>query len=485
MRCILPASLGLLCSLLMLPAQAAPVSQEARHFAEEYKVVLDKCRTEVEFTLEAERRAQAAGFRELTSLEDADGLEPGDKVYLRNHDRAIILAIIGSNPVSDGVNLLAGHTDSPRLDLKAHPVYTSEGFYQLQTYAFGGIKRYQWVNIPLQLHCNWVDADGRRHHEIIGDDPNEPTILIPDIEPHLARDFQGRTYSDVIGAEETDPIIGMQSITSKAWNAEDQPNPDGELPAVPEEELLAMLQPLLDGKTLTPTDLATGQFHLTPAHDVRFCGYDQSMLAGYGHDDRVNSYAAMRALLDYDGIPARTALAYLVGQEEVGSVNNTGAGSTFLNHVIATLLARQSRAVDSLGDNLLRETLQRSWVLSTDTPPAVNPIFDGVWEKGNAIRLGRGPAVLKWGGGRDPDPAFFARVAAAWNDAGLAWQVAPLGRNGAGGGGTIGGFMSSEGMEVIDVGVSVISMHSPYEVISVEDLYGGYQLFTTFLSLSP
>jgi aspartyl aminopeptidase len=137
------------------------------------------------------------------------------------------------------------------------------------------------------------------------------------------------------------------------------------------------------------------------------------------------------------------------------------------------------------GDNLLRETLHKSWVLSTDTPPAVNPIFDGVWEKGNAIRLGRGPSVLKWGSGRDADPAFFAAVAAAWNEAGLAWQVAPLGRNGAGGGGTIGGFMSQEGMEVLDVGVSVVSMHSPYEVISVEDLYGGYLLFSRFLTLRP
>jgi len=477
-RAFLPCAL-LLTLLNAVPALAAPVSKEARQFADAYLRMLDSCRTEVEFTVESERLAKKAGFRDLNALPKDVKLQPGDRVYIRNHDRAIILAVIGNAPVADGINLLAGHTDSPRLDLKAHPVFTSEGFYQLQTYAFGGIKRYQWVNIPLQLHCNWVDAAGVSHHVIIGDDPGEPILLIPDIEPHLGRDYAGRTSGDVIGAEETDPIIGMVTRKSPAWNAKDQPATA--LPEVPEDELLGMLAPLLANKTITVTDLVTGQFHLTPSMPSRYVGFDESMLAGYGHDDRANSYPALRALLELSAPPPRTAMAYLVGQEEVGSINNTGAASTFLNSVIARLLEADPRTAGSFGDNLLRSTLQRSWVLSADTPPAVNPIFPGVWESGNAIRLGDGPAVLKWGAGRDPNPAFFAALAASWNNAGLAWQAAPLGRNGAGGGGTIGGFMSQEGMEVIDVGVPVLSLHAPYEVISVEDLYAGYQLFTQFV----
>lgn len=469
----------LLLLLSAAPAPAAEVLPEARPMAEEYMLMLDTCRTEVEFTWMARDRARAAGFRDLATLPAGTPLKPGDKLYIVNRDRAIILMVIGQEPVANGVNLLGAHSDSPRLDLKAHPVYTSHGFYLFQTYGFGGIKRYQWVNIPLQLHCNWVDAAGKAHHAIIGDDPSEPTILIPDLEPHLSRDYNSRTASDVIGAEEIDPIVGMVTNSEKPWNAADQP--EREYPSVPEEEFMAMLQPLLKGKKLTRTDVATGQFHLTPALPSRYMGFDRSMVAGYGQDDRANSYLALKALLDLETIPRRTAMAYLVGQEEVGSVNNTGASSTYLNMVIARLIEHDPRSGGSYGDNALRAALQRSLVLSTDTPPAVNPIFPGVWEHGNSIKLGEGPAVLKWGSGRDPNPPFFAAVAALWNKAGIPWQAAPLGKNASGGGGTIGGFMSKEGMEVMDVGVSLVSLHSPYEVASVNDLWWAYQAFRLFL----
>lgn len=461
-------------SLIAIPASAAPVTAVARPFAEDYMEYLDRCRTEVEATDFAIDAARAAGYVDLATVDGP--LQPGDKVYRVNHDRAIILAVIGSNPVADGVNLIGSHIDAPRLDLKARPVYNAHGFYLLQTFTYGGIKRYQWVNQPLQLHGLWYDSKGTRHHVIIGDDPGEPTILIPDLEPHLSKEISGRTAGEAIGAEEIDPIIAMVSDPAPDWNDLDA----AEGPEIPKDELLAMLRPYLGGKDLDATDLATGEFHLTPANEPRYAGLDKSMVAGYGQDDRANSFCAMRAILDMTGTPRYTAMAYLVGQEEIGSGNNTGAGSTFLNATIAKLMQGDPRSPEPYGDNALREALTNSWVLSADTPPAVNPVFPDVWESGNSLKLGKGIGVLKWGSGRDANPAYFAKIAALFDEADVRWQVAPLGKNAAGGGGTIGGFMSQEGMEVIDVGVTLLSMHSPYEVSSVNDLWEGYKAYGAF-----
>ncbi|MFT5500426.1 MAG: aspartyl aminopeptidase [Woeseiaceae bacterium] len=422
-------------------------------FAEDYKDFMSRAKTELSFVSEAVRIAEAAGFDALTSNSD---LSPGSRFYDINRDRTISLIVIGSKGFGEGFRVVGAHVDSPRLELKGRPLYEMEGFALFQTYRHGGIKNYQWVNLPLALVGHVDKKDGSRVSISVGLDPDDPIFIIPDLSPHVDHDYRERLNRDVIMGEELDPIIG--SIPNEENSVADA--------------VLAFLESEYD---IEEEDLVSAELVLVPAMAPRDVGFDRSLMAVYGQDDKLSSYAAMRAILE-QGTPEFTSIAYLVDNEEVGNVNNTGANSTYLVDLMSELIYRERG--DAYSDIDLRRALRQTKVVSSDVNPGIHPSYPGVWEVGNAPRLGHGVNLKLYGGGFNANSEYIAWNRAYLDAAGVAWQTATY--KGRASGGTIGKSMSKDNMEVIDYGIPLLSIHSTYAVSSKVDVHMLFRAMTAF-----
>ena len=433
----------------MAPAERAAVLA----FAEDYKTFMATALTELSFVESAVRLAEAAGFRRLG---DASDVTPGARYYDINRDRTLTLMVIGSDAMADGFRIVGAHIDSPRLELKGRPLYESEGFALFQTYRHGGIKNYQWVNLPLALVGHVDRTDGSRVQVSVGLDPDDPVFLIPDLSPHVDHDYRERTNRDVIMGEELDPILALHGDATGSVKA-------------------AVMAYLTDKYGIEEADLVSAELAIVPALPPRDVGFDRSMMAIYGQDDRLSAYAALRAVLDQRA-PRQTVLAFLVDNEEVGNVNNTGSNSDYLVDLMAELLYRQRG--EAYSDIDLRRALARTRVVSSDVNPGVHPTFPGVWELGNAPRLGHGVNLKLYGGGFNANSEFMAWNRAYLDAAGVAWQTATY--KGRASGGTIGSSLSRRNMEVIDYGVPLLSIHSTYALSAKVDVHLLYRAMAAF-----
>jgi len=427
--------------------------KEVLAFAEDYKDFMSRAKTEVSFVSEAVKIAHAAGFR---ALSDNSELKPGARLYDINRDRTITLMVIGTRPFDEGFRVVGAHIDSPRLELKGRPLYEKEGFALFQTYRHGGIKNYQWVNLPLALVGHVDKKDGSRVMVSVGLDPDDPVMMIPDLSPHVDQDFRERKNRDVIAGEELDPIIA--SLPGKESSVSD-----------------LVLDYLKKEYGVEKEDLVSAELALVPAMPPRDVGLDRSMMAIYGQDDKLSSYTALRALIDQRA-PKLTVMAFLVDNEEVGNVNNTGARSTYLVDLMGELIYRQRG--DAYSDNDLRRALRQTKVVSSDVNPGIHPTWPQVWEAGNAPRLGFGVNLKLYGGGFNANSEYIACNRAYLDAADIAWQTATY--KGRASGGTIGNSLSKDNMEVIDYGVPVLSIHSPYSLSSKVDVHMLYRAMSAF-----
>lgn len=434
---------------------AAGQRDEVFRFAEDYKGYLRVARSALFSTREVLRLAKAAGFAEFT---DPAQVKAGARLAFIAHDRAILLAVIGSEPILSGSRVVGTHHDSPHIELKARPIYAASGFALFKTIYYGGIKKYQWGNIPLALVGRVDTADGKRVDVAIGLKDGEPVFVIPDNAPHSDSPLHDRTYTKVFSGEELDPVAGS-------------------VPGAGGSVVAQVLATLTSTYGIREEDFVSAELHLVPASNPADVGVDHGLVGAFGQDDRLSSYCAARAVLDLKGTPRHTAIAYLSNFEEVGSVNNTGARSQLMNSTLARLVAAQRGG--KYTDLDLREALRRAEVVSADTNDGINPIFPQTSEASNAARLGFGVTIKRYGGGFDANSEFVARIRSVLDKAGIPWQTQTP-RVEVGGGGTIGGFLSEQEMEVIDMGVPLLSMHAPFEMSSKVDVWDFYRFMAAF-----
>ncbi|MBP3638141.1 MAG: aminopeptidase [Clostridia bacterium] len=437
-------------------------------FAAKYKAYLDAGKTERECVTEAVKLAEAEGFIDLDKvIREGGKLQAGDRVYRNWMGKDIMLFIVGSKPMQEGMNILGAHIDSPRIDVKQNPLYEEEGLAYLDTHYYGGIKKYQWVAIPLALHGVVCKKDGSTVTIAIGEDESDPVFYISDLLIHLAADQMTTPASKVIEGEALNLIVGSQPLK-------------GEEKETVKANVLKLLKDKYD---IEEEDFLSAELEIVPAGKSRDVGFDRALIAGYGHDDRVCSYPSMAAVLDYEGTPEYTLCAVLTDKEEIGSVGATGMGAKYFENTVAELY-NCVHGYCALG---VTRTLQNSRMLSSDVSAGYDPNFAGVFEKKNAAILGRGVCFNKFtgrggkGGSNDANAEFIAQVRAIMDDANVDWQTAELGKVDVGGGGTIAYICANYGMNCIDCGIAVLSMHAPWEMISKADLYEGYKCYCAFL----
>ncbi len=434
-------------------------------FSEGYKDFLNVCKTEREAVKEAVRLLEECGFR---SIDTFDTLKGGDKVYIINKGKALVAAVIGAEPMANGVNIVGSHIDAPRLDLKPNPLYEDSEMAYFKTHYYGGIKKYQWTAIPLALHGTVVKTDGSKIDIKIGDENDDITFVITDLLPHLAQEQMKKTPSTVVEAEELNLLIG--SI----------PLQDEEKDAV-KANILSILN---EKYGMVEEDFLSAEFEIVPAANSKDIGFDRGLIGAYAHDDRVCSYPNLMAIITTDACD-KTAICLLTDKEEVGSMGNTGAKSDFLKLALLELMNKTGEGATEL--NLLR-LLDRSFCLSADVNAGFDPNFPSPYEKRNCAKLGYGVALAKYtgsrgkGGSSDASAELMGKIRKLFNENGVLWHVGELGKVEAGGGGTIAQYVANLGVETVDCGVSVLSMHAPYEVVSKLDVYMTYKAFHTFFN---
>ncbi|MBA3045898.1 MAG: aminopeptidase [Candidatus Thermoplasmatota archaeon] len=436
-------------------------------FAEGYKKFLDKSKTEREVVTFIEEAARKHGFKPIASYKS---LKPGDKVIITNMKKVAALAIIGKEPMEKGLKVVGSHIDSPRLDLKQKPLYedTDSDMALFKTHYYGGIKKYQWVNVPLALHGVIIRADGKTIEVNIGEDDKDPIFVIGDLLPHLARKVQGdRKLFEGITGEELRIIIGNRPSTDK-----DAKN-----------KFKTHILDILNKKYgIVEEDLISAELQAVPAHKCRDVGLDRSMIGGYGQDDRVDAYASLMAICNIQ-TPAKTALALFFDKEEVGSIGATGAQGGFMEYSLIQIMEKMD---SKFRFATLKKALANSRALSADVDAGVDPMFKTVHELGNAAKLGQGIGICKFGGAggkggsNDANAEFLGEVRQLLNKHKIPWQYTELGKVDEGGGGTVARFLSEQNMQVIDVGPALISMHSPFEISSKVDVYYTYRAFQEF-----
>ncbi|GHV88863.1 putative M18 family aminopeptidase 1 [Spirochaetia bacterium] len=447
-------------------------------FAEDYKKFLDAGKTERECITAILEALNGAGFQDISDLRSADRrsadpgpLVPGDRVYQNNRDKSLVCAVIGKQPVSAGVNIIGAHVDSPRIDLKGNPLYEDTEFAFLDTHYYGGIKTYQWTTIPLALHGVVIREDGRKIEICVGEDDKDPIFTITDLLPHLAREQMQKKASEFVGGEDLNVLAGSRPFQDA--KAKDKVK-------------LNLLNILHEQYGMVEQDFAGAELELVPAFKSRDLGFDRSMIGGYGHDDRCCVYATLRAALDMAAAgspPEKTIVAIFTDKEETGSAGNTGAQSRLFENFIAFLV---SGTAGSFSEILLRQTLGASCMLSGDVNSAFDPNFDGVYDRKNSSFFGKGIGLSKHTGsggkfnGSEANAEFCGRVQGIFNRNKVQWQYGDLGKVDKGGGGTIAKYVANLGLEVLDCGIPVLSMHSPFEVISKIDLYTTYQGYGAF-----
>ena len=436
--------------------------------AKNYMRFLDNGKTERECTRQAIEMAEKKGYVDLAKLIGGKKkLKAGDCVYSNCMDKAIMLFKIGKKPLEKGLNIIGAHIDSPRIDIKQNPLYEDSGFAYLDTHYYGGIKKYQWVTLPLALHGVVAKKDGTLVNIVIGEDPSDPVLGISDLLPHLAADQMGKKASAVIDGEALDILIGSKPLKDE----EKEPV---------KAAILAFLKEKYD---IEEEDFLSAELEIVPAGPSREFGLDRSMILGYGHDDRVCAYAQLEAILSVDEIPEYTICCVLADKEEIGSVGATGMSAKYFENAVAELVA----LTDDFCELKLRRALASSRMLSCDVSAGYDPGFAGAFERKNSAYLGKGVCFNKYtgsrgkGGSNDANAEYIGRLRKLMDDAKVNYQTAELGKVDQGGGGTIAYICAAYGMEVIDSGVAVLSMHAPYEIISKADLYEAVKAYRAFI----
>jgi aspartyl aminopeptidase len=429
-------------------------------FAEDYKAFIHLARTELSFVSQAIVFAEANGFSELT---ENTRLRPGAKLYEVNRDRTISLMVIGTESLTEGYHIVGAHIDSPRLELKGRPLYANSEFALFQTNYHGGIKFHQWTNLPLALMGRIDKKDGTTVPVSIGLDANDPIFMIPELSPHVDRGRNSKTLGDFIGPEDLDPVVGHIPDEVEGGEVVDQ--------------VLAYLETEYG---VSRADLVSSELSLVPAGAPRDMGFDRGLIAAYGQDDRLASYATLRAIAEVDR-PQKTTMAYLVDNEEVGNRNNTGAHSQYFADLLSRML--YSELGDDYREPIFRKSLRNTKLISIDVNPGVNPMNPGAWELGNAPKLGYGVNLKLYGQGNTANSEFVAWTRKLLDDNEVPWQTVTY-KVGSAGGGTIGGEFSSQNIEVIDFGVPLLSIHTPYAVSSKVDVYSLYEAAKAFFDYS-
>lgn len=451
--------------------------------AADYIDFISDNKTERECAAASIELAEKAGYRSLDeAVRQGRALVPGDKVWACDHGKAVILVQLGRAPLAEGANILGAHIDSPRLDLKQNPLYESNGFAFLDTHYYGGIKHYQWVTLPLALHGVIAKKDGTVVEVRLGEDPGDPVFCVTDLLPHLGNQQMGKKASEVVEGEALDVLVGNRPASSCA----DADVSDDSGQAEEKEPVKAHILSLLaDAYGIDEEDFLSAEIEVVPAGRARDCGFDRSMVIGYGQDDRVCAYTSLVAQLALAGeVPERAAVTVLVDKEEIGSVGSTGMKSHFFEDAMAEILALAGEP----GDLPLRRCLSHSRMLSSDVSAAYDPTFASVFEPKNACYLGHGVVFNKFTGSRgksgsnDTDAEYMAFIRRVMDDAGVCFQTAELGKVDIGGGGTIAYILATYGVEVVDCGVAVLSMHAPWEVVSKADVYEALRAYNAFLA---
>lgn len=450
--------------LFYQPKSAALIiSQEeikkADEFCEEYKNFLNRAKTEREAVEYVEEKAVKNGF---VKFDREKKYSAGDKVYYNNRGKSIILAVIGKNSLKQGVRLSAAHIDSPRLDLKQNPLYEDSDTALFKTHYYGGIKKYQWTAIPLSLHGVIVKKDGTKVKVNIGEDENDPQFVVTDLLPHLAGEQMKRTLSDGVRGEELNILVGSRPFnTDKAS----------------ENVKLNIMNILFRKYGVVESDFLSAELEAVPAFKASDIGFDRSMIGSYGHDDRVCAYPAAEAIFAIEN-PQYTAVTVLTDKEEIGSEGNTGLNSSYLKYFIADLA--NAEGVD------YHTVLTNTQCLSADVNAAFDPTFPDVSERRNASFINRGVVITKYTGARgksgtsDASAEYMGKIRNMLDSDNIVWQSGELGKVDAGGGGTVAMYLASLDIDVVDLGVPVLSMHSPFEVVAKLDVYMAYRAFKTF-----
>ena len=437
--------------------------KECMNFNEDYKKFITVGKTERLCVKEAVRIAEASGFKEFKTY---SSLKKGDKVYFTNKNKNFAAFVVGEKPLEEGLRVLGAHIDSPRLDVKQNPLYEKNSFAMLDTHYYGGIKKYQWVTIPLAIHGVVCKKDGTTIDISIGEDPADPVVGITDLLIHLSQDQLKKDGATVIAGEDLDLMIGSTPL-------------EGDEKEAVKANILKLLKEKYD---FEEEDFLSAELEVVPAGPARDFGLDRSMIAGYGHDDRVCAYTSLRAVLDETNV-TYTSCAVLVDKEEIGSVGATGAQSKWFENCIAELL-NKTVGFDALK---LRHAMENTKMLSSDVSAGFDPLYPQVNEAKNSAYLGNGICFNKYTGSKgksgsnDAMPEYFAQVRRVMDDANINFQTSELGKVDQGGGGTIAYILGNYNMYVVDAGIAVLSMHAPMEIVSKADVYEAYKAYKAFI----
>lgn len=444
--------------------------EKLNNICNDYKRFLTVSKTEREATKEIIRRAEEKGYKNLEDyIKNNVEIRPGDKIYVNNKGKAVALFHIGEKPITEGMNILGAHIDSPRIDLKANPIYESDGFVYFDTHYYGGIKKYHWVTLPLALHGVVVKKDGQKIEICIGEEESDTVVGITDLLPHLAAEQMKKEGSKLIEGEDLDILIGNKPkiVTDKDEKEEVKNN------------ILTLLK---EKYNIEEEDFLSAEIEAVPAGAARDFGLDKSMIMSYGQDDRVCAYTSLEAFLEVEETE-KTLSCILVDKEEIGSVGATGMESHFFDNAIAEIcvLMNENSPV------AVRRVLNHSKMLSSDVNAAYDPLYKSVMDKNNSSEFGLGVVFCKFTGSRgksgsnDANAEYIAELRKIMDDANVSFQISELGKVDIGGGGTIAYILANYNVEVIDCGVGVLSMHAPWEVTSKADIYEAYRGYIAFL----
>lgn len=440
-------------------------------FSEDYKCFLDKGKTEREVVELSVKLAEAKGFKNADTV---DRVAPGDKIYFVNRNKNVVMAVIGKEDVTKGLHYVVSHIDSPRLDLKQNPLYEDLELAYLRTHYYGGIKKYQWPTIALALHGVVVLENGEKINIVIGEKDEDPILMIPDLLPHLWGKSQAdRKAPEVFKGEELQILVG--SIPMYLEESDVKTKVKEYIKHIIKEEY-----------GFEEDDFVSAELELVPAAKARDLGLDRSMVAAYGQDDRICAFTSLRAILDMEGIPNKTSVCFLADKEEIGSNGSTGLQSTYLEYFTSKIILKAKGECTHLD---LQDTLWNSKAMSSDVNGAMDPIFRGVHEEMNAAKLNYGIVVTKYTGARgkastnDADAEYVAEIRNLLNSNGINWQTGMLGKIDEGGGGTVAMFLAQKGINTIDVGPALLSMHAPIEISSKLDVYETYRAYKAFYKM--
>lgn len=444
--------------------------KDIMNYSQGYKDFLSNAKTERLACKIAAKMAEKAGFKTYEEVMKSGRIKAGDKIILSHRGKSAVLAVIGEDPIKSGMNIVGSHIDAPRLDLKPMPLYEEGNMAMFKTHYYGGVKKYQWTTLPLAMHGVVFTKEGKKVEISIGEDDDDPVFYINDLLIHLAQDQMKKEASKVIEAEQLNVVVGQIPLSTD----------DKDIKCKIKENVLKFLE---EKYGIEEIDFARAEIEIVPAGKARDVGFDRSFIAGHGHDDRVCAYAALSAILNTKK-PQKTAVCLLTDKEEVGSQGNTGMQGRFFENMTAHLIALQ----EDYSDLKLRDALDNSKMLSGDVNGAYDPNFPEVWEKQNTAKVAEGITISKYTGSRgksgsnDANAEFLSEVTCIFDKAGVIWQVGELGKTDQGGGGTIAYILANLGVDVVDCGTSMLSMHAPIELVSKADAYMTFKAYDAFLN---